>query len=39
MFSASERNREARLAGANEFLRKPADMSRIVETVARLLVS
>ena len=39
MFSASECGRDARLAGADEFLRKPADISRIVETVARLLIS
>jgi two-component system chemotaxis response regulator CheY len=38
MFSASECSREARLAGANAFLRKPQDISRIVETVARLLI-
>jgi CheY-like chemotaxis protein len=37
MFSASECSREARLAGANEFLRKPQDVGMIVETVARLL--
>jgi len=39
MFSASECERDARLAGANEFLRKPADTGKIVETVARLLIS
>jgi len=39
MFSASECSREARLAGANEFLRKPQDVDKIVETVARLLNS
>jgi hypothetical protein len=39
MLSASEGAREARLAGANEFLRKPQDVGKIVETVARLLVS
>jgi CheY-like chemotaxis protein len=39
VLSGSECEREARLAGANEFLRKPQDMSRIVETVARLLIS
>jgi len=38
MFSASECSREARLAGANEFLRKPQDVGKIVETVARLLI-
>jgi CheY-like chemotaxis protein len=39
MFSASECSRDARLAGANEFLRKPQDIGKIVETVARLLNS
>jgi len=37
MFSASECSREARLAGANEFLRKPQDVGEVVETIARLL--
>jgi two-component system response regulator AtoC len=37
MFSASECSREARRAGVNEFLRKPQDIGKIVETVARLL--
>jgi two-component system chemotaxis response regulator CheY len=37
MFSASECSREARLAGVNEYLRKPQDIGKIVETVARLL--
>ena len=37
MLSASECAREARQAGANEFLRKPQDIGKIVETVARLL--
>jgi CheY-like chemotaxis protein len=37
MFSASECGRDARLAGVNEFLRKPADIGKIVETVRRLL--
>jgi two-component system chemotaxis response regulator CheY len=37
MFSASECSRDARLAGVNEYLRKPADIGKIVETVARLL--
>ena len=37
MLSASECARDARLAGVNEFLRKPQDMGKIVETVARLL--
>lgn len=37
MLSASECRRDARLAGVNEFLRKPQDMRKIVETIARLL--
>jgi CheY-like chemotaxis protein len=37
MFSASECSRDARLAGVNEFLRKPQDIGKVVETVARLL--
>ena len=37
MFSASDCSREARRAGVNEFLRKPQDIKKIVETVARLL--
>ncbi|HEV2880156.1 MAG TPA: response regulator [Pyrinomonadaceae bacterium] len=37
MFSASECGRDARLAGVNEYLRKPKDIGKIVETVARLL--
>ena len=37
MISASECSREARQAGANEFLRKPQDVGKIVETIARLL--
>jgi DNA-binding response OmpR family regulator len=37
MLSASECARDARLAGANEYLRKPQDMGKIVETIARLL--
>src|SRR5918997_733360 len=37
MLSATERARDAKLAGANEFLRKPQDIGKIVETVARLL--
>jgi CheY-like chemotaxis protein len=37
MLSANECEREAQLAGANEFLMKPRDLSRLVETVARLL--
>jgi CheY-like chemotaxis protein len=39
MLSASEGQRDARLAGVDVFLRKPQDMGRIVETVARLLGS
>jgi DNA-binding response OmpR family regulator len=39
MLSASEGVRDALLAGANIFLRKPQDMGKIVETIARLLVS
>lgn len=39
MLSASECAPEARLAGVNEFLRKPQDIGKIVETVARLLIS
>lgn len=37
MLSASEGARDAILAGANLFLRKPQDIGKIVETVARLL--
>ncbi len=37
MFSASERSRDARLAGVNEFLRKPQDIGKVVKTVTRLL--
>ena len=37
MLSASECVREALLAGANLFLRKPQDIGKVVETVARLL--
>jgi two-component system, chemotaxis family, chemotaxis protein CheY len=37
VLSASECAREARLAGANEFLRKPQDIGKIVATVTRLL--
>jgi CheY-like chemotaxis protein len=39
MISASECARDARLAGANEYLRKPQDIGKIVETIARLLIS
>ena len=37
MFSASECVRDALLAGADTFLRKPQDIGKIAETVARLL--
>ena len=37
MLSASECARDARTAGANEFLRKPQDVGKIVETVRQLL--
>jgi CheY-like chemotaxis protein len=37
MFSASDVEREARLAGANAFLRKPEDVNAIAETIAQLL--
>jgi DNA-binding response OmpR family regulator len=37
MLSASECVRDALLAGANVFLRKPQDIGKIVDTVARLL--
>jgi CheY-like chemotaxis protein len=39
MFSASECSRDARLAGVDEYLRKPGDTGKIVETIARLLTS
>jgi two-component system chemotaxis response regulator CheY len=39
MLSADYCEREARLAGANEFLMKPRDVGKIVETIARLLIS
>jgi DNA-binding response OmpR family regulator len=39
MLSARECARDALLAGASLFLRKPQDISKIVETVARLLIS
>jgi two-component system chemotaxis response regulator CheY len=39
MFSASECGSDARLAGVNEYLRKPADIGKIVETIARLLIA
>jgi DNA-binding response OmpR family regulator len=38
MLSASECVRDALLAGADMFLRKPQDIGKIVETVARLLI-
>ena len=37
MLSAGDYEREARRAGANEYLRKPDDVVAIAETVARLL--
>lgn len=37
MLSASDCARDARSAGANEFLRKPQDIGKIIETIARLL--
>jgi CheY-like chemotaxis protein len=37
MLSASEGVRDAFLAGANMFLRKPQDISKVVETIKRLL--
>jgi CheY-like chemotaxis protein len=37
MYSASDCEAEARRAGADAFLRKPRDIARLVETVARLL--
>lgn len=37
MLSADYCERDARLAGVNEFLMKPRDVGKIVETVARLL--
>jgi DNA-binding response OmpR family regulator len=37
MLSASEGVRDALLAGADTFLRKPQDIGKIVETIARLL--
>lgn len=39
MLSASECVRDAFLAGANMFLRKPQDIGKIVETASRLLIS
>jgi CheY-like chemotaxis protein len=39
MFCAAECEAEAREAGADAFLRKPADVSLVVETVARLLAA
>ena len=37
MLSASECARDARIGGVNEYLRKPQDMGKIIETVRRLL--
>jgi DNA-binding response OmpR family regulator len=37
MLSASECVRDALLAGVNMFLRKPQDIGKIIDTVARLL--
>jgi CheY-like chemotaxis protein len=37
MFSASDCEANARRAGVDAFLRKPQDIARLVETVARLL--
>ena len=37
MLSGDEVEQAARRAGANEFLRKPGDVAKLVETVARLL--
>ena len=37
MLSASDKEREARRAGANEYLKKPDDVVAIAETIARLL--
>jgi DNA-binding response OmpR family regulator len=37
MLCASEGVRDALLAGADTFLRKPQDMGKIIDTVARLL--
>jgi CheY-like chemotaxis protein len=37
MLSASECVRDAHLAGADAFLRKPQDIGKVVEAVARLL--
>ena len=39
MISASECGRDARTADANAFLRKPNDIGKMLETVARLLIS
>ncbi|MCA1568449.1 MAG: tetratricopeptide repeat protein [Acidobacteria bacterium] len=39
MFSASDCEAEARRAGADAFLRKPKDITRLVEAVARLLLA
>ncbi len=37
MLSASECSRDAQLAGANVFLRKPQDIAKIVPTIRQLL--
>lgn len=39
MLSAGEVVRDAHLAGADAFLRKPQDIGKIVETVTRLLIT
>jgi CheY-like chemotaxis protein len=39
MFSASDCEADARRVGVNVFLRKPRDITRLVETVARLLAA
>jgi two-component system chemotaxis response regulator CheY len=39
MLSASQHQVESRVAGANEFLRKPEDIGLIVETIKRLLAT
>jgi len=39
MISASDCGRAARRAGADAFIRKPEDLGRMVEIIARLLIS
>lgn len=39
MLSADECERDAKRAGVNEFLRKPQDVGKIVETITRLLTT